>query len=991
MSLVNSYIFDGADYVPSETGPLYNFTTWTFTNLGGNGRTGPSNTSKYTGFPWPDLTTYFSISSGVQTWKVPVTGTYKITVAGASNKYSATDTRTGVSTITQTRGSIVSCLANLVKGTNLNLIVGQPGTSTAVTGTGGAGGSFVLNQVGNPVIVAGGAGGINGISGNDPSNCSASSSIINFDSPQVWPGWAGSYSGSGGTSGSGGSGGSAYSGGGAGVNSDGTVSGVGGGARWIGGLIPNGTVSGSSTQGNQNQGNGGFGGGGASGFINTGGAGGGGGYSGGAGGNANTHGSGGSNYFISPSTSAIFEGYNDVDTTVYPGTSSKTFGYGYISVTLNTPTYAFTDWTFTNLNTSGPTGPVTGSTYTGSNFIGFSVTNGIQYWTVPKFGTYYIVAAGASGGPSDSASGGRGAIVTTSIVLQAGTVIKLLVGQQGTKGTNNGGGGGGSFVAFSSNNSPILVAGGGGGAQKYNNGSSVNGGDATFIPGNGQGAVLSFQLSDAGSPGAGYYTDNGFTGSFVGGSARAFINGGTTVTNGGFGCGGTFTTTNSGGGGGGYSGGQAGTDGLYSQPQGGTCFDWSSDTPVNNGYNIGHGYIKIVNIESDFQGLFDPNYYNTQLLIHSNPTLDASSYTRSLSNTGVTVSSSQYKIGTSSMAFNGSSSLIASNVQTMNTIEFWVYFNVAPTVSTVFASGDSEWSFTPSNGFNSIGLQWTADTFWRPGQWYHVAYTRNGNTHYLYRDGLLNASMSNSRTYSFTNITFGTNLNGFMSEIRVSNIARYTTNRFTLQTLQLYPASRLVLLKLPSTPIIRYTADSIYQIDNTLITSWNGLTVTGTPTLRSIGGFKYIQFNTTADSIPLQSLPAQQYLQFGTNGGGTFIYLMCLSSIPQSSELNSILTFGTGSTSQDVPVNYTPPINSWFLMIVNISGTTLSVYVNNSLISVVSLSSALVNTLSTTIGFDLGLNQPMKHHGLSVYDRSLTALEMTDIYSSVTEVIGTNI
>lgn len=989
MSLVNSYIYEGDEYAPSGSGASYPFTSWTFTNLGGTGRSGPVSTAKYSGAPWPDSTTYFSISSGVQNWQVPVTGSYKVTVAGASNKYSTTDTRTGLANVVQTRGSIVSFLVNLTVGNYLNLVVGQPGTSTSVSGTGGAGGTFVLTSSGNPILVAGGAGGIAGSSGNDPANCSASSSLLNFDAPPVWPGWAGSYSGTGGTAGSGGSGGgSGYPGGGAGVLSDGSVSGLGGGSRWTGGFIPNGTFSGGSAQGNQDQGNGGFGGGGAAAFLVTGGAGAGGGYSGGAGGSANTHGSGGSNYYMSPSSSVVFEGYNDVDTTVYPGTSSRTFGFGYITLALNTPSYTFTDWTFTNMSSTGPTGPATGSTYSGSGFVGFSVTSGIQSWTAPKFGTYYIIAAGASGGPSDKSSGGRGAIVATSVTLQAGAVLKILVGQQGTKGTNNGGGGGGTFVAFS-NNTPIIVAGGGGGAQSYENGNYVTGGDAVLAPGSGQGGALSWYGTDAGSPGAGYYSDNSFTGSFVGGTSRAFVNGGASTTNGGFGAGGPFTTTNSGGGGGGYSGGQGGTDVIFSQPQGGTCYDWASDVPVGQGWNVGHGYLKIAATDSNFLGVIDPLYFNTQLLIHSDPSTDLSSYSRTLTANTVSTSSAQYRVGSGSVQFTGSSNIVASNVTTMNTVEFWVYFTASPTSQTTFAKGSS-WSLKPSDGFSQIGL--SLGTNWRTGQWYHVAVSRDGNTHRSYRDGSLVGSVTNSNTYSFTSIAFGDNLAGYMSEIRVSNVARYTTNTFPLQTFGYYPLVRTIVMSLPADPVIRFTSDSIYQPDNTPITTlWNGLSASGSPIYRTVGGFSYIQFS-GANSIPTQNVVARQVLNFGNNGGGSFIHMMCLSEKPSGpSDIGSLITFGSSAPTSNINLYYNPPINAWFLIIVNISGTSVSVYMDDTLVSSGTLSQALVNSITTTIGLDIGISDPMKHHGVAIYDRPLTGPEMTSIYNSISSVRGTNI
>lgn len=314
--------------------------------------------------------------------------------------------------------------------------------------------------------------------------------------------------------------------------------------------------------------------------------------------------------------------------------------------------------------------------------------------------------------------------------------------------------------------------------------------------------------------------------------------------------------------------------------------------------------------------------------------------------------------------------------------------NATPTSSTVFASGDSAWSLGPTNGLTPIGLTF-GSLPWRTGQWYHVAYTRNGNTHRLYRDGTLVSNTSNATTFTFSNVSFGTQLNGFMSEIRISDFARYTSNSFSLQTVPYYPLTPVTLLKFPIEPVIRYTADTIGQADGTTITTWNGLTATGSPTFRNIGGFSYIQFNNSSDSIPTQTLPAEQVVKFGTNGGGTLVYMFCLSQ--STNQTTSIINFGTGTANTTYTSEYLPNLNSWTLVIINISGTSYSIYINNTLQSTGTLSSPLTNTITSTLGFDIGVTSSFKHHGIAVIDRSLTTGEMTDVYNSVSSIIGTNL
>ena len=127
---------------------------------------------------------------------------------------------------------------------------------------------------------------------------------------------------------------------------------------------------------------------------------------------------------------------------------------------------------FTTLGKSGTTGPVQiGSHYTGQDHDGqFTLSSGIQQWTVPHTGEYRIEAIGASGGYGEDSiikNGGRGARMIGNFILTKDEIIHILVGQKGTEGRTNlktAGGGGGTFIVRR-NNTPLIIAGGGGGIK----------------------------------------------------------------------------------------------------------------------------------------------------------------------------------------------------------------------------------------------------------------------------------------------------------------------------------------------------------------------------------------------------------------------------------------------------------------------------------------------------------------------------------------------
>ena len=139
------------------------FTSHTFTNCGKTGHIGPSLQNCLNAYGQSPLTfdsNNYSVSNGIQSWKVPYTGTYKITAVGARGGKPL-----GVSDSYRGKGAKIQGEFNLTKGQWLKIVVGQEGLentagNTANGGGNGGGGSFVwVSGESNPLIVAGGGGG----------------------------------------------------------------------------------------------------------------------------------------------------------------------------------------------------------------------------------------------------------------------------------------------------------------------------------------------------------------------------------------------------------------------------------------------------------------------------------------------------------------------------------------------------------------------------------------------------------------------------------------------------------------------------------------------------------------------------------------------------------------------------------------------------------------------------------------------------------------
>ncbi len=296
--------------------------------------------------------------------------------------------------------------------------------------------------------------------------------------------------------------------------------------------------------------------------------------------------------------------------------------------------YRFSSHTFSGCGTFGRVGPTVTAcrsayaTTWDEDSANYSVVNGIQYWTVPYTGRYYIDAYGAGGGGNFAGGGAR---MADTFDLVQGEVIRILVGQTPSPWYLYiaNGGGGGTFVTRSPHNnesSILVIAGGGGGAESATvqnatsnasittsgnpgSGTVANNGAGAGGTGGGGGGTAS---ADNGGGGGGGFTGNGTTNtvyenaggaSYINGGGMTVIGTGANAVAGAFGGGGGANGKGNGGGsggGGGYSGG-GGSDNVYGYSGGGggsylAGLNINRVTTVNARANNFNGYVTITSL-----------------------------------------------------------------------------------------------------------------------------------------------------------------------------------------------------------------------------------------------------------------------------------------------------------------------------------------------------------------------------------------------------------
>jgi hypothetical protein len=205
----------------------------------------------------------------------------------------------------------------------------------------------------------------------------------------------------------------------------------------------------------------------------------------------------------------------------------------------------------------------------------------------------------------------------------------------------------------------------------------------------------------------------------------------------------------------------------------------------------------------DANALFASNFTNAGIIDRT-----AKNVLRTIGNTRTTTTDK--KFGTGSLVFDGDDYLEA--VATENrelftpetgdmTWEMFVKFDILDGEHALFSKygSGSEYQFYYSNGSNEWRLSYHATTnAWSDssistGTWYHIALVKDGTTVYLFKDGT--SLGTNTMTYNTSqtgrNFVLGVSFNGANSalyqlkgkldEVRVTRLARYTSN-FTAPT-----------------------------------------------------------------------------------------------------------------------------------------------------------------------------------------------------------------
>ena len=187
---------------------------------------------------------------------------------------------------------------------------------------------------------------------------------------------------------------------------------------------------------------------------------------------------------------------------------------------------------------------------------------------------------------------------------------------------------------------------------------------------------------------------------------------------------------------------------------------------------------------------------HTLLLLHCDDYSDSSMYGIELMDKSAQVSTEQSKFGGKSMYFNGSTRLSIDDVSARIfdfgtgdfTVEAWIYPEEITTDNFIFSGSADGAFFFGRKGYNTIGIG-RANILWDTeapvatpaATWSHVAAVRSKGQVSLYVNGNQTGPLANTNAYSMAGFmayigSQGSNLyyKGYMDEIRVSNVARWT-------------------------------------------------------------------------------------------------------------------------------------------------------------------------------------------------------------------------
>jgi hypothetical protein len=447
---------------------------------------------------------------------------------------------------------------------------------------------------------------------------------------------------------------------------------------------------------------------------------------------------------------------------------------------------------------------------------------------------YLVVAGGGGGGYYAGGGGGAGGLLTGIDPVPNGQTLLVTIGNGGASASTPNSGTNGNNSVFGS----ITATGGGGGGGGNPNGSGLSGGSGGGASRYGGGTVLNGQ-GIFGQGNNGGNTTATIQGCGGGGAGTIGLSGtGNNAANGGAGIASAIsgTVTAYAGGGAGYPSGTGGVGGGGNYGVAGTPN--TGGGAGGDGAGPGGSGIVIVSY---------PDTYAAATSTTGSPTVSTSG------SGNINFSGSTYLTYASSSAFAFGSGDF--------TIEFWIKTTQTTSNATLITR---EWGGSPYTGGWSIQLNglsssamtiyWadfsTVSTFmvanttsYRDGNWYHVAWVRNGTSFVLYLDGVSVATATNATAVGVNSNqltiaqdqTFGSGARAYtgnMTNLRIVKGTAVYTSAFTPPTAPLTAITNTSLLLNSNSGafLADNSVNSFAPASTTVVPAWNSaspFTVTG--------------------------------------------------------------------------------------------------------------------------------------------------------------------
>ena len=331
--------------------------------------------------------------------------------------------------------------------------------------------------------------------------------------------------------------------------------------------------------------------------------------------------------------------------------------------------------------------------------------------------------------------------------------------------------------------------------------------------------------------------------------------------------------------------------------------------------------------------------------------------------------------------FDGSTDFLTFTNQTFTssfTAECWYYQTGNPANYSILFGGPNVLTSPGNNQFyvnNSGGIGWADNSTVKispigtasKNQWNHIAFVRSGTTTYIFLNGSQIATVTNSasiqidRIGDVASVGAGYSPLGYISNVRISNIARYTAN-FTPSATPFVADANTVLLTCQS-PYSQNNNTFLDHSSNDFVITRNGNVAQGSFSPFGMNGGGSAYFDGTTDYLTLPSnanlvmgtsdFTVEFWVRFTSVGAFRRLVTTTTGAINATSlviRLNSSNKLYAFEGSVDIVGTTTITTDTWYHVAVTRTGGTMRLYVNGNLDGSVTGATTNITEYIQTIG-----------------------------------------